>query len=126
MPIKINVSEKGNPLKTEQPKKWYINAKSTGESTLRKMSKLIAARSTISPADAYAVLVALTEVTAEELAEGKIVRFGDFGSFQVSVGSTGAETEAKCNPSLIKTKKIAFRPGIDLKEMLNNLKFEKA
>ena len=125
MPVKYNVSEKGNPLKPEQPKKWYANAKSTCDTTLRTLSKEIAARSTVSPADIYAVLVALTEVTTEHLANGKIVRLGDFGAFQVSVGSNGAETAAKFNASMIKTKKIAFRPGIDLKEMLNNLKFEK-
>jgi len=126
MPVKYTVSERGNPLQPQQPKKWYANAKSAGDTTLRTLSKEIAARSTISPADTQAVLVALTEVLVEHLANGKIVRLGDFGAFQVSVGSHGAETEAKFNTSLIKTKKVAFRPGIDLKEMLNNLKFEKA
>jgi nucleoid DNA-binding protein len=64
-------------------------------------------------------------VLVEHLADGKIVRLGDFGAFQVSVGSEGAETEAKFNASMIKSSKVIFRPGIDLKEMLNNLKFEK-
>jgi predicted histone-like DNA-binding protein len=72
------------------------------------------------------VLTALTEVLAEHLADGKIVRFGDFGAFQVSIGSSGAETADKFHPSLIKSKKVTFRPGADLREMLNNLKFEKA
>ena len=126
MSVKYTVSEKGNPLNPNQPKKWYANAKSAGDTTLRTLSKEIAARSTISPADTQAVLVALTEVLVEHLANGRIVRLGDFGAFQVSIGSTGAETEAKFNASLIKTKKIAFRPGIDIREMLNNLKYEKA
>ena len=126
MSVKYSVSEKGNPLDPKQPKKWYANAKSAGDTTLRTLSKEIAARSTVSPADTQAVLVALTEVLVEHLANGRIVRLGDFGAFQVSVGSTGAETEAKFNTSLIKTKKVAFRPGIDIREMLNNLKFEKA
>jgi nucleoid DNA-binding protein len=69
--------------------------------------------------------VVLIEVLVEHLAEGKIVRLGDFGALQVSVGSEGAETEAKFNASLIKSNKVVFRPGIDLKEMLNNLKYEK-
>jgi nucleoid DNA-binding protein len=30
-------------------------------------------------------LAALTEVLTEHLAEGKIVRLGDFGAFQVSI-----------------------------------------
>jgi nucleoid DNA-binding protein len=60
------------------------------------------------------------------LSNGEIVRFGDFGSFQVALTSEGAETEAKFNASLIKGGKVAFRPGIDLKEMLATLKYEKA
>ena len=125
MAVKYTVNERGNPLQPQQPKKWYANAKSAGDITLRALGKEIAARSTVAPADTQAVLVALTEVLVEHLAEGKIVRLGDFGAFQVSVGSTGTDTEAKFNASLIRTKKVTFRPGIDLKEMLNNLKFEK-
>jgi hypothetical protein len=37
----------------------------------------------------------------------------------------GIESAEKFTSSLIKTKKVTFRPGVDLKEMLNNLKFEK-
>lgn len=125
MAVKYTVSERGNPLRPEQPKKWYANAKSTGDTTLRALSKAIAARSTVSSADTQAVLVALTEVLVEHLAEGKIVRLGDFGAFQVSVSSEGAETEVKFNASLIKNSKVVFRPGVDLKEMLKNLKYEK-
>jgi predicted histone-like DNA-binding protein len=69
--------------------------------------------------------VALTEVLVEHLAEGKIVRLGDFGAFQVNVSSEGAETEAKFTAAQIKGSKVVFRPGIDLKEMQNNLKYEK-
>jgi predicted histone-like DNA-binding protein len=125
MSVKYTVSERGNPLNPEQPRKWYANAKSAGNTTLRTLGREIATRSTISPADTQAVLVALTEVLAEHLAEGKIVRLGDFGAFQMSVSSEGAEAEEKFNASLIKGSKVVFRPGIDLKEMQNNLKFEK-
>ena len=125
MAVKYSVTEKGNPLQPEQPKKWYANARSAGDTTLRTLSKEIAARSTVSSADTQAVLVALTEVLVEHLSNGKIVRLGDFGAFQVSIGSAGAETAAKFNASLIKNSKVVFRPGIDLKEMQKNLKFEK-
>ena len=39
--------------------------------------------------------------------------------------SEGAETESRFNASMIKGAKVAFRPGIDLKEMLATLKYEK-
>ncbi|MDL2262353.1 HU family DNA-binding protein [Bacteroidales bacterium OttesenSCG-928-I21] len=125
MAVKYNVTERGNPLNPQAPKKWYANAKSTGETTLKALGKEITQRSTVNHADTLAVLEALTQVLTANLAEGKIVRFGDFGSFQVSIGSEGAETREKFNVSFIKSKKVVFRPGVDLKEMLNNLKFEK-
>jgi predicted histone-like DNA-binding protein len=125
MSVQYVLSQKGNPLKPEEAKKWYANAKSKGEITLKALGKEITQRSTVNHADTLAVLEALTQVLTERLAEGKIVRFGDFGGFQVSIGSTGAESVEKFTSSLIKTKKVTFRPGVDLKEMLNNLKFEK-
>ncbi|MDR2969166.1 MAG: HU family DNA-binding protein [Tannerellaceae bacterium] len=125
MAVKYTVTERSNPQNPKASKKWYAAAKSSGEKTLRSMGKQIAARSTVSPADTQAVLVALTEVLAEELAEGKIVRLGDFGAFQVSLGSEGSATEKEFSPSMIKSKKVVFRAGIDLREMLNNLTFEK-
>ncbi|MDR2292995.1 MAG: HU family DNA-binding protein [Prevotellaceae bacterium] len=125
MPINYTLNEKGNPLQPQQPKKWYANAKSTGNITLKTLGKTIAQRSTVSHADTQAVLAALTEVLVEHLADGKIVRLGDFGAFQVSISSEGIEAKDKFNASLIKGSKVVFRPGIDLKEMLNNMKFEK-
>ncbi|GHT79386.1 hypothetical protein FACS189464_4150 [Bacteroidia bacterium] len=125
MSVKYNVSERGNPLNPDAPRKWYANAKSAGVVSLKAIGKEITQRSTVNHADTLAVLEALTQVLTDQLSEGKIVRFGDFGSFQVSIGSEGAEEQNKFNASLIKTKKVAFRPGADLREMLNNLKFEK-
>jgi predicted histone-like DNA-binding protein len=126
MAVKYSVNERGNPLNPKQPKKWYANAKSTGELTFRKLSREIAEGSTtVSDTDVLAVLNDLTKILRRHLENGEIVRFGDFGSFQISIGSEGAEKKDKFSTSMIKTKKVAFRPGIDLKEMLNNLKFEK-
>ncbi|MDR1654272.1 MAG: HU family DNA-binding protein [Prevotellaceae bacterium] len=126
MSVKYTVTERGNPLNPTQAKKWYANAKSTGDTTLRELSKEIAARSTVSPADTQAVLVSLTELLVQNLAEGKIVRLGDFGAFQVGLNSEGAETADKFNAALIKRSKVVFRPGVDLREMLATLKYEKA
>ena len=111
MSVKYSLSQKGNP---------------SGELTFRNLSKEIADGSTtVSDTDVLAVLNDLTKLLARHLADGKIVRFGDFGSFQVSISSEGAETEEKFNASLIKSAKILFRPGIDLKNTLLTLKYEK-
>ena len=128
MAVKYVLVERGNPQipQEDQEKKWYAQAKANGELTFRKLGKEIAEGSTtVSDTDVMAVLNDLVKILKRHLDNGEIVRFGDFGSFQVTLGSKGAEKPEQFNASLIKSKKVTFRPGIDLKEMLNNLKFEK-
>lgn len=116
-----------NSQKQEEPAKIYAQAKSSGEFTLKKLGKEIADGSTtVSDTDVLAVLNDLVKVMRRHLDNGEIVRFGDFGSFQISISSAGAETEEKFNASLIHSPKVVFRPGQDLKETLNNLKYSKA
>jgi predicted histone-like DNA-binding protein len=126
MAVSYVVVPKGNPSDPDAPKKFYAQAKASGELTLKKLSREIAEGSTtVSDTDVLAVLNDLTKILKRHLDNGEVVRFGDFGSFQVSVSGEGAETAEKYHPSMIKTKKVVFRPGVDLKEMLNNLKFQK-
>lgn len=126
MPIPFTVIQKGNPSKPQEPKKFYASAKSSGEVTFRSLSKEISSGSTtVSDTDVLAVLNDLSKALAKHLSEGKIVRFGDFGSFQISISSEGMETEDKVTAAQIKSNKIIFRPGIDLKDMLSIAKYEK-
>jgi predicted histone-like DNA-binding protein len=125
MAVKFILVERGNPLKPDEPKKWYAQAKSDGDISLKDLGKEITQRCTVNFADTLAVLEALTQVLTVNLEGNKIVRFGDFGSFQVGIGSEGAETPEKFNASMIRSKKVIFRPGVDLKDMLITLKFEK-
>ena len=126
MAVTYVLTQKGNPADASAPKKFYAQAKAREEFTFRKLSKEIAEGSTtVSDSDVLAVLNDLTKVLKRHLENGEIVRFGDFGSFQISLTSEGAETENRFNASMIKGAKVAFRPGIDLKEMLATLKYEK-
>ena len=126
MAIKYNIIERKNILKPSEPAKFYASAKVDGEISFKALAKEIAAAgSTVSDSDMLAVLNDLNKLLIKHLSEGKIVRFGDFGSFQVSVSSTGAETEAKFSSSNITGNKIQFRPGAELKAMLATAKYEK-
>ena len=126
MAVSYVLVQKGNPSDPTAPKKFYAQAKSSGEFTFRKLSKEIAEGSTtVSDTDVLAVLNDLIKILRRHLDNGEIVRFGDFGTFQVAISSEGAETEEKFHSSLIKSSKVTFRPGIDLKEMLRNLKYTK-
>lgn len=126
MPVKYTLAEKHNPMNASAPKKWYATAKSDGEISFRDLSKEIAQGSTtVSDTDVMAVLNDLMKVLSRHLSNGKIVRFGDFGSFGLTLNSEGAETEQAFNAKLIKTAKIQFKPGNDLKDMVKTLTYEK-
>jgi predicted histone-like DNA-binding protein len=126
MAVTYTITQKGNPSDPAAPKQFYAQAKSSGELTFRRLSKEIAEGSTtVSDTDVLAVLNDLTKVLRRHLENGEIVRFGDFGSFQISLSSVGAETEGKFKSSNIKGGKVVFRPGIDLKDMLVTLRYEK-
>ncbi|MDR2126771.1 MAG: HU family DNA-binding protein [Prevotellaceae bacterium] len=127
MAVKYVIVERGNPGNPAAPKKFYAQAKSNGELTLKKLSREISEGSTtVSDTDVLAVLNDLTKILKRHLDNGEIVRLGDFGTFQITVSSDGAETKEKFHSSLIKSPKVTFRPGVDLKELLATLKYEKA
>lgn len=126
MPVKYNVVGRKNPQKPTEAPKFYANAKADGEITLKAIAKEIATGSTtVSDTDVLATLNELTKVLIKHLSNGEIVKFGDFGSFQITITSEGVDDEKKFTAANIKGNKIQFRPSTDLKEMLATVKYEK-
>jgi predicted histone-like DNA-binding protein len=126
MSVKYVLVERPNPMQPAAPKKTYAVAKSAGEVTLKQLSKDISARSTVNSSDTLAVLDSLIQQLTKELEAGRIVRFGDFGSFQLSISSEGAVSADKFTGSMIKKSRIVFRPGSDLRDMLATVSYSKA
>ncbi|MDR0682697.1 MAG: HU family DNA-binding protein [Dysgonamonadaceae bacterium] len=111
MAVNYIVVSKGNPADPNAPKKFYAQAKSSGELTLRKLSREIAEGSTtVSDTDVLAVLNDLTKVLKRHLSNGEIVRFGDFGTFQIAISSGGAETEEEVSPVAYQEFKSGIPP----------------
>lgn len=125
MAIRYVLSERHNPQDPAAPKKFYAHAKSTGDINLKQLSKDISARSTVNSSDTLAVLDSLIQQLVKELEAGRIVRLGDFGSFQISISSEGAETADQFTSSMIKGSRIIFRPGSDLRDMLATVTYHK-
>lgn len=59
------------------------------------------------------------------LGKGEVVKVGELGNFQLQFGSSGTATKKEFNQSLIKSRRIVFRPGKMLREAVNNYSFEK-
>lgn len=127
MAIKFKVIEKGQPgVAGGGVKKYYASTQTTGEMTLTKLTKSIEMVSTVSGADIRAVLYAMVDVMKASLADGQIVRLGELGSLRINISSNGEEKAEKVTTKSVKGAKTVFTPGSDLKELLKNLKYEKA
>ncbi|MEM0940892.1 MAG: DNA-binding protein [Bacteroidota bacterium] len=107
MSIKFNVIERGQPGVTGGgTKKFYASAKMTDELDIDQLTTTIEKISTVSGADIRAVLYAMVDVAADELANSSIVRLGDLGSLRVSLSSNGYETEEEVKAGAIKSNKV--------------------
>ena len=126
MSVQYSLIQRVNPKDPTQPRKYYALAKSTGEETTRQLATEISKRNGLSTADVFAVLEAFIDLIPERLADGKIVRLGDFGSFSLSLNSEGAATETEFTSSLIKGNSLNFRPGKLVQKTLDTVDYVKA
>ena len=125
MPIKYKVVERGNPSDPEAPKKFYPSIQSNGRMTLRQLATRITQISTVGSGDALNVLECMLTIIPEELAEGRIVELGDFGSFWLRTRSEGVEEADKANANSLTTVQPRFNSGAEFKKALDHAKYVK-
>ena len=123
--VTYSVVPRRNPSEKGTPPKYYAQAQARGDVNIREMSERIQTACTVNKADVYAVLVALEDVIAEALQNGEIVRLGELCTLQVSLSGKGALSEEDYTTSLIKKKRINFRPGRVLANAISSLNFTK-
>ena len=125
MSVKFRTVKRRNPMDDTAPDKYYAMALADGSTDLKQLAEMVASQSTVSAADCYAVLIALEANIIRELQQGKIVRLGEMGSYQLSVRAEGKDTAEEVNASSIKKARINFRPGEKLRNMLKTLVYTK-
>jgi len=125
MSVKYKVVARVNPSDRTQPAKYYAQAISTGKTTLSPLSKRISQISTVSTIDTMATLEGFLQVVPEEIAEGRIVKLGDFGRFSLTLSSEGTDGEDQFTSAKIKKYTVRFRPGKLFKEAIDAAGYEK-
>lgn len=106
--------------------KYYAFPHYSGEIDIFALSKKLAIRSTLTQIDCFAVLMGMTNLVAEELLEGNIVRLGTIGTFRISLSSEASQTVEDISATSIKKSRVLFRPSQVFRGNLSGLKFEKA
>ena len=126
MPLKYHLIQRVNPRNPEAPRKFYAKAIKRSNISLRQLAKEIAQISTVSTVDSIAVIEALLQLIPDHITQGDFVRLGDFGSFYIGLNSEGVEQENEFSADMIKSVKIYFRPGKELKKIVDDTEFEKS
>jgi len=125
MSVKFNVTPRKDPRDQESQPKYYATVKSSGRVDTHGIAKSINSMSTVSSVDTAAVLEAFLSVVPDQLADGKIVELGDFGTFRISVSSDGADQPENLTARHITDVRVLFAPGRRFKQVLDTVQFQK-
>jgi predicted histone-like DNA-binding protein len=125
MTVKFTVTPRKDPRDQNSQPKYYATVRSNGRIDTHGVARDINKMSTVSSVDTAAVLEAFMNVVPDQLADGKIVELGDFGTFRVSVSSEGAEAPENVTMRNITDVRMLFLPGKRFKQLLSGTVFEK-
>lgn len=123
MAIVLKKVQRINPQKKEEPMKWYGVQKSMKKMTESEVAELVADETTLNPAEALMAIRQLRKVVQRTLLGGQSVQLGDWGSFNVRVSTTGAETQKGLTAANVRNVRINFQPGSELKAAMQKASF---
>jgi len=121
MAINFQPVKRRNPLKPNDPEKYYASPVYKDKITLRKIATMIGGQTTISIPDTMAVLEALTQVLPFFLIDGNIVYLGDFGTFRINLQSEGMPTAEELTSANINGFRLLFRAGKEFSKQLKTI-----
>ena len=126
MAISYKIIERVNPQDVTAPKKHYAAVAANGSVDFESLAEIISEQCTVTDTDCLAVLNVLEKNIVRELREGRIVRLGKLGNFQVGLSSEGFDTAAEVTADAVKKSRILFRPAKKMKALLQNLSFSES
>jgi predicted histone-like DNA-binding protein len=125
MAVPYTIVPKKNNLVSPPVVKYHPIAVSREVIDLDQLAKRVSQASSMSAADCYGVIIALTEQMAYELEYGNILKIKSLGTFQLTISSSGALTPTEPIGPHIKGARIVYKPSKELKEKIAKVKFEK-
>lgn len=123
MSIFLNAVQRFNPLKPDEPKKWYPVQYTVKLVEETEVAELLADETTLNPMEAQMTIRQFRKVLQRLLLDGKSVRLGNWGTFSVTLSTEGAATREELTARNVKTVHINFQPGEDLKAAMQKADF---
>ena len=123
MSLFYNIVQRRNPLKKDEPVKYYPVLKSLGKVSEKEVARLIADETTLNPKEAEMTIYQLEKVLKRVLLDGHTVQLGELGTFMLTANSEGADTEKEATADNIKKLSLHFRTSKEMQEALNKATF---
>lgn len=123
MSILMNKMQRFDPTRKDEPMKWYGVQKRLVKMDENEVAELIADETTLNSAEALMAIRQLRKVVLRALLDGKSVQLGNWGSFNLRVGTSGAATREALTTVQVKSARIHFSPGREMKEALKRADF---
>lgn len=114
--IKFKAALRKNPV--DKSVKYYPTPASPEPRTLELLTAEIEQKCTLTRVDIVACLTALQESIVTHLKDGRSVRFGDLGSFRLSVRGKGVTEVDEVKQENIKSLRVLFTPSGKLAKSL--------
>ena len=125
MAVNFKMVPKKNMQVSPAEIKYFPCAVSQGKVDLNTLANKVASQSTMSKADCYGVIVGLTQVIANELADGNIVEIDSLGSLKLTLQGTPADSDAELGKANITKINVVYRPSKELKKKLKETTFKR-
>ncbi len=123
MPILLRTIQRANPQDREKDKKFYPVQNSVNLVSEDSVAKEIAKETTLNYMEAQMSLRLACDVIKSHLLNGESVRLGDWGTFHVTLKTTGEDKKENVSVRNIQNVKIVFSPGKELKKDMQNATF---
>ncbi|MGP1537910.1 HU family DNA-binding protein [Bacteroides heparinolyticus] len=126
MSIKYKLAKKKNPMKKDDPAKWYAIPNSEKPLAQKALTRAATTNTTMAAIELEAAMELLAAFIPQQLQQGHTVNVPGLGSFRLSFKSDGVEKIDDFRPEkMIKSPRVVFTPSKELKERtLHGLSYE--
>jgi len=117
MSVNYKLVQKKNPLKKDEPAKWYAVPNSARPLAQKALTRAATENTTTAPIELESAMELLAAFIPQQLQQGHTVSVPGLGTFRLSFKSEGVEDINKFNAGqMIKSPRILFTPAKELRE----------
>lgn len=123
MAILVKPIQRRNPLDPDAPKKWYVTQVTAAQVDETQVAMDLADETTLNPSEAMMAIRQLRKILLRHLLGGESVKLGNWGSFSITLSSTGAEKKELVSARNIKNVNLNFQADEAFKAELQKASF---